>query len=159
MRKRVNAVSDLAGRLKDLRDELGLTQHGLAARLSEAWGRKVGQSTLGGWETGRVPEPTTLVELADFYDVDLRWLLTGEGERERRQVPDTQVRLRIIGRIATDDSIDVGALLRATTPASGGDPAAGASAAAAAQREQGPHVPPEQPDRRRRGAGSGGAGE
>lgn len=59
--------------LRDLRKEKGLTQEQLAERFN------VSQRTVSRWETGSVtPDLDVLLQLADFYEVDLRALLNGE---------------------------------------------------------------------------------
>lgn len=59
--------------LRDLRKEKGLTQEQLAERFH------VSQRTVSRWETGSVaPDLDVLLQLADFYHVDLRALLNGE---------------------------------------------------------------------------------
>jgi transcriptional regulator with XRE-family HTH domain len=59
--------------LRDLRKEKGLTQEQLAERFS------VSQRTVSRWETGTAtPDLDVLLQLADFYEVDLRALLNGE---------------------------------------------------------------------------------
>ena len=59
--------------LKHLRREKGLTQEQLAERFS------VSSRTVSRWETGsNMPDVGMLVELADFYDVDIREIIDGE---------------------------------------------------------------------------------
>lgn len=59
--------------LQELRKEKGLTQEQLAERFY------VARRTVSRWETGsNMPDLDILVQLADFYDVDLRELLDGE---------------------------------------------------------------------------------
>jgi transcriptional regulator with XRE-family HTH domain len=59
--------------LRDLRKEKGLTQEQLAEQFH------VSQRTVSRWETGSVtPELDVLLQLADFYEVDLRTMLDGE---------------------------------------------------------------------------------
>ena len=59
--------------LKALRKERGLTQEQLARKLNVA-GRTVSR-----WETGsNLPDLDLLIEMADFYDVDIRELIEGE---------------------------------------------------------------------------------
>lgn len=59
--------------LRDLRKEKGLTQEQLAERFN------VSQRTVSRWETGTAtPDLDVLLQLADFYEVDLRALLNGE---------------------------------------------------------------------------------
>ena len=64
--------------LRELRRERGLTQEQLAERF------RVSRRTVSRWETGsNLPELTILMELADFYGVDLRELLDGERKAEQ----------------------------------------------------------------------------
>ncbi len=59
--------------LRDLRKEKGLTQEQLAERFN------VSQRTVSRWETGSVtPDLDVLLQLAAFYEVDLRTMLDGE---------------------------------------------------------------------------------
>lgn len=83
-------VNSLAARLSILRKERGLTQEGLAEKLDTR------QSTVQGWEAGRGPTIDGLVTLADFYGVDLRWLATGEGPRERVALGEAERQLEAI---------------------------------------------------------------
>ena len=64
--------------LRDLRKEKGLTQEQLAEQLN------VSQRTVSRWETGsNTPDLDILLQLADFYEVDLRALLNGEIVKEK----------------------------------------------------------------------------
>ena len=57
--------------LKELRKEKELTQSQLAEQLN------VSDRTVSRWETGtNLPDLSVLVELADFYDVDIREILS-----------------------------------------------------------------------------------
>lgn len=59
--------------LKKLRNEKALTQEQLAERLG------VSRRTVSRWETGtNMPDLDILIEMADYYKVDLRELLDGE---------------------------------------------------------------------------------
>ena len=59
--------------LKELRKEKGFTQEQLAESLN------VSRRTVSRWETGsNMPDLDILIELSDFYAVDLRELLSGE---------------------------------------------------------------------------------
>lgn len=67
----------IGGFLKDLRKEKGLTQEQLAERFS------VSSRTVSRWETGtNVPDVGMLVELADFYAVDISQIIAGERKSE-----------------------------------------------------------------------------
>ena len=64
--------------LKKLRNEKGLTQEQIAEKFN------VSRRTVTRWETGaNMPDLGILVEVADFYDVDLRELFDGERKSER----------------------------------------------------------------------------
>jgi transcriptional regulator with XRE-family HTH domain len=63
--------------LKELRKEKGLTQERLAEQFN------VSNRTVSRWETGsNMPDLDILIELSDYYDVDLRELLDGERKSE-----------------------------------------------------------------------------
>ena len=63
--------------LKQLRKEKGLTQEQLAAQFF------VSGRTVSRWETGsNMPDLSILVELADYYDVDIREIIDGERKSE-----------------------------------------------------------------------------
>ena len=64
--------------LKDLRKEKGLTQEQLAEQFH------ISRRTVSRWETGsNLPDLDILIEIADYYEVDLRELLDGERESEK----------------------------------------------------------------------------
>ena len=61
--------------LKELRKSKNLTQEELSEKLG------VSRRSVSRWETGNnLPDLDLLIELADFYDVDLRDMLTGNTE-------------------------------------------------------------------------------
>lgn len=63
---------------KELRNQKHLTQEQLAEKLG------VSRRTVSLWETGsNLPDLTILIEMADYYDVDLRELLDGERRNEK----------------------------------------------------------------------------
>lgn len=67
----------VGGFLKVLRREKGLTQEQLAEHL------RVSARTVSRWETGNnMPDLSLLVELADFYKVDIREIINGERKSE-----------------------------------------------------------------------------
>lgn len=64
--------------IKELRKEKGLTQEQLAEQLN------VSRRTVSRWETGdNLPDLDILIEMADYYDIDLRELLDGERKSEK----------------------------------------------------------------------------
>ena len=63
--------------LQELRKEKGLTQEQLADKTG------VSRRTVSRWETGsNMPDLDVLIELSDFYEVDLREILSGERRSE-----------------------------------------------------------------------------
>ena len=72
--------------LQELRKEKGLTQEQLAEQVG------VARRTISRWETGsNMPDLDILIELSDFYGVDLRELLSGERRSEQmdKEMKDT----------------------------------------------------------------------
>ena len=63
--------------LKELRKERNLTQEAIAGQFG------VTQRSVSRWENGTtMPDISVLIELADFYDIDIRELLRGERKSE-----------------------------------------------------------------------------
>ena len=63
--------------LRQLRNEKGLTQEQLANKFN------VTNRSVSRWETGsNLPDISLLVEIADFYDVDVREIIDGERKSE-----------------------------------------------------------------------------
>ena len=63
--------------LKELRKEKGITQEQLAEQFS------VSNRTVSRWENGNnMPDLDILIELSDYYEVDLREILNGERKSE-----------------------------------------------------------------------------
>ena len=76
--------------LKALRKEKNLTQEQLAEKFN------VASRTVSRWENGNnMPDLSILVELADFYDVDIRELIDGERKSENmtEEMKDTLVKV------------------------------------------------------------------
>lgn len=76
--------------LKELRKENNLTQEQLAEKYN------VASRTVSRWENGNnMPDLLILVELADFYDVDIRELIDGERKSENmtEEMKDTLVKV------------------------------------------------------------------
>ena len=76
--------------LRELRKEKGLTQE----QTAEQFG--VARRTVSRWETGsNMPDLDILVEMTDYYDVDLRELLDGERKVERmnRELEETVLKV------------------------------------------------------------------
>ncbi len=64
---------DIGRRIRDLRKQAGLTQHG--------WAQQLGMTAqqLSNYENGRIPDPPFLVRIAEVAGVSVDWLLTGKG--------------------------------------------------------------------------------
>lgn len=76
----------MGGFLKELRKQKGMTQERLAEYLN------VSGRTVSRWETGsNMPDLDILIQLADYYDVDIRELLDGERKSEKmnKEVEET----------------------------------------------------------------------
>ena len=81
--------------LKDLRKSKGLTQEQLAEQFN------VSSRTVSRWETGsNMPDIAILIDLADFYDVDIREILNGERENENMD-NETKDTLKKVAEYAT----------------------------------------------------------
>lgn len=74
----------IGGFLKELRQEKQITQEQLAEQMG------VSRRTVSRWETGNnLPDLSVLVELADFYNVDLNEIFRGE---RRSETMDTELK-------------------------------------------------------------------
>lgn len=72
--------------LKELRKEHGLTQEQLAEKLG------VTNRTISRWETGtNVPDLDILIDLSEFYQIDVKELLNGERKTAEIKMDDTQI--------------------------------------------------------------------
>ena len=76
--------------LKQLRKEKELTQEALAERFF------VSNRTVSRWETGsNLPDVGTLIDLADFYGVDIRELIDGERKTDRAEQKEKETLLKV----------------------------------------------------------------
>lgn len=78
--------------LKQLRKEKGITQDEFAEKLG------VSNRTVSRWETGsNVPDISLLVDIADFYDVDVREIIEGEKKSEmmNEEIRDTAEKMAV----------------------------------------------------------------
>jgi len=76
--------------IRDLRKEKNLTQE----QLAEEFG--VSRRTVSRWETGsNMPDLDILIDMSDFYDVDLRELLDGERKEDKmnKELEETVVKV------------------------------------------------------------------
>ena len=86
--------------LRELRTEKILTQEQLAEKLNVA-GRTVSR-----WENGNnMPDLSIIVELADFYDVDIRELLYGERKSEKMDKDLKETGLKMADYAETEKAI------------------------------------------------------
>lgn len=82
---------------KELRKEKGLTQEKLAEQFN------VTGRTVSRWETGsNMPDLDILIEMADFYTVDIRELLDGERKSEKmnKELGETVIK---VAEYSTDE--------------------------------------------------------
>lgn len=86
---------------KELRKEKGLTQEQLAEKLN------VSRRTVSRWETGsNLPDFDILIEMADFYEVELRALIDGERKSEdmNKELKDTILK---VAKYSNEDKLKV----------------------------------------------------
>ena len=83
--------------LKHLRKSKGMTQEQLAEQFH------VSSRSVSRWETGsNMPELDMLIELADFYDVDLREIIDGERKSETMD-NETKETLKKVAKYAVEE--------------------------------------------------------
>ena len=83
--------------LRNLRKEKQLTQEQLAERFG------VTNRSVSRWETGsNMPDLSILVELADFYDVDIRDIIDGERKGEDMNKEEKE-RLQLVADYAENE--------------------------------------------------------
>ena len=88
--------------LKQLRQERQLTQENLAEIMC------VTNRSVSRWENGvNLPDLPTLIQLADFYGVELRELLDGERKPDAMNTPETKSATEETARKVADYSNDV----------------------------------------------------
>ena len=82
--------------LKRLRKDKGLTQEQLAEKFC------VSSRTVSRWETGsNMPDVGVLIELADFYNVDIREIIDGERKSEMMD-SETKDTIKKVAAYATE---------------------------------------------------------
>lgn len=83
--------------LKELRKDKGLTQEQLADIMN------VSRRTVSRLETGsNLPDLDLLIELADYYSVDLRQLLEGEAKAEE-ELMETKETVAAVAELSNDE--------------------------------------------------------
>lgn len=91
----------IGGFIKELRKERGLTQEQLAEQFN------VTRRTVSRWETGsNLPDLDILIEMADYYEVELRELLDGERKSEdmNKELEETVLK---VAEYSNEDKIKV----------------------------------------------------
>ena len=84
--------------LKHLRKDKGLTQEQLAEHFY------VSSRTVSRWETGsNMPDVEMLIELADFYDIDICEIIDGERKSENMD-NETKDTLKKVAEYATEEN-------------------------------------------------------
>lgn len=90
---------------KELRREKGLTQEQLAEILH------VSGRTVSRWETGRnMPDLSILIEMAEFYHVEVKELIDGErkGERMDKELKETLIKVADYNKAEKEKAVKVG---------------------------------------------------
>ena len=86
--------------LKELRKEKNLTQEQLAEKFN------ISSRSVSRWETGtNLPDLSILVELADFYDVDIREIINGERKNEMNK--ETKETLNKVAEYAEQNTLNL----------------------------------------------------
>ena len=86
----------------ELRKKLNISQDEFARKLS------VTRQAVSRWENGvNLPDLPTLIQLADFYGVELRELLDGERKPDAMNTPETKSATEETARKVADYSNDV----------------------------------------------------
>lgn len=84
--------------LKQLRKEKNMTQEQLAEQFY------ISSRTVSRWETGNnMPDLGILVELADFYDVDIREIIDGERKSESMNIETKDTLKKVAEYIAEEN--------------------------------------------------------
>ena len=83
--------------LKELRKQKGLTQEQMAEKFN------VSNRTVSRWENGNnMPDLDILIEISDYYEVDLRELLDGERRSEKVNTENNETVLKAVDYTNTE---------------------------------------------------------
>ena len=83
--------------LKELRKQKGLTQEQIAEKFN------VSNRTISRWENGNnMPDLDILIEISDYYEVDLREILNGERKSENMEKEMKETVLRAVDYTNTE---------------------------------------------------------
>ena len=84
--------------LKSLRTEKGITQE----QVAEVFG--VAGRTVSRWETGsNMPDLSILIEIAEFYDVDIREIIDGERKSENMNIETKETLQKVADYVDTEN--------------------------------------------------------
>ena len=87
----------IGGFLKELRKEKGVTQEKLAEQFN------VSSRTVSRWENGNnMPDLDILIEISDYYEVDLREILNGERKSENMNKENKDMILKAVDYTNTE---------------------------------------------------------
>ncbi len=87
----------IGGFLKELRKEKGVTQEKLAEQFN------VSSRTVSRWENGNnMPDLDILIEISDYYEVDLREILNGERKSENMDKENKDMILKAVDYTNTE---------------------------------------------------------
>ena len=95
----------IGGFLKELRKEKGLTQEQLAEILF------VSGRTISRWETGtNMPDLSILIQLAEFYNIEMKEILDGERKSERmdKELKETLLKAADYSRLEKEKAVHIG---------------------------------------------------
>jgi len=87
--------------LKELRKEKNITQEELADKMG------VSRRTVSRWETGsNMPDMDILIDISDFYEVDLREILDGE-RKEIKMDNDTKETVLKVAEFSNEEKANI----------------------------------------------------
>ncbi len=92
----------IGGFLKELRKEKGITQEQLAEKFG------VSSRSVSRWENGNtLPDLGILVELADFYEVDIKEIIDGERKSENMEKEEKETLKKVADYAETEKELVV----------------------------------------------------
>ena len=88
----------MINRIKNLRKEKGLSQQEFGSRIG------VSRSHIAAFENGNSDISSRVIrDIANVYEVNEEWLLTGEGEKYKPRTDDDELAILIGSLMAEDD--------------------------------------------------------
>ena len=92
----------IGGFLRDLRKEKGQTQEEIAEKFG------MSSKSVSRWENGKtMPDLATLVELADYYEVDIKEIIDGERKSEIMNQEEKETLLKVADYAEADKKLVV----------------------------------------------------